>query len=1820
LSEIITQPSAGTEPLGAGQALDADPAAPSVETPGLSVAEHHLLFIEWCDTAGDFPLVPLIHELVAEQARLAPEAIAVADGGRWITYGELDARANGLARRLRDTGVGPETRVAVLAERSIELVLGSLAILKAGGAYVPIDPRFPRERQEFMLEDSRAAVVLVHPNLAPQLAATAVPVLRLEIDEIPRATPPSTSAGPENVAYVIYTSGSTGRPKGAEIEHASLIRLIRWHLETYRFAAGDRATLFSGPSFDVSVWEVWSCLAAGASLHIPDEECRASAPRMIRWLAEHAITHGVVSTPLAELMIGEPWPAEMALRTLTTGGDRLRQWPGADFPCPLFNIYGPTENTVVTTCFVLRPGAGREGVLPPIGRPLANVRVYLLDPDFRPVRPGDAGELWIGGGGLGRGYLERPELTAEKFVPDPFAGEREEPGARLYRTGDLARYLPDGNLEFLGRIDFQIKIRGFRIEPGEIEAELVAHPGVREVIVLPRDGEPGGTRLVAYLVAGTPAPTTGEIRDYLGVILPEYMVPSAFVWLDALPLTPNGKIDRRSLAAIPVEFASSVSYEAPRTETEKVLAGIWEEVLAVERVGIRDPFFHLGGHSLLAVQVLSRIRRLFGVGLPVRALFDFPTVESLALAIERELPEKETALAPSPGSRDRELPLSFAQQRLWFLDRLRPGTSVYNVPMAYRLRGNLRPAALVAALGEIVRRHEALRTRFAERENGPVQIVEPAASLSLPQVDLASLSEPAGRREQDRLLAVEALRPFDLERGPLLRPLLLRPAAGEWVLILSMHHIVSDGWSMGVLLRELGTLYGAALAGDPSPLPELPMQYADYAIWQRDWLRGEVLENQLGYWRERLAGHPPLLELPTDRPRPAVQTSRGGVVPLAMEPRLGDALRALSQQSGTPLFMTMLAGFLALLHRYTGGTDLLVGTPTAGRNRVELEALIGFFVNTLVLRTDLSGDPSFTKLLERVRETAVAAYTHSDLPFEQLVEELAPERSLDHSPLFQVVFVLQAEQGGPPRLPELESHELTLSTGTAKFDLTLGLAETAGGGIAGELEYNRDLFDVATSRRILDHLRILLAGVAADPSARLSELPLLSPAERRSLLVEWNATRADFPGERSIHGLFAQRARQTPEALAVTAAGGRITYGELDARANRLAARLRAAGVGPETLVALCAERSIEWVVAMLAILKAGGAYVPLDPSYPGERLAFLLADTGAPVLLAQERLAAMLPTAAARVILLDRPDDAAAPAVAPASGRDEIGGDHLAYVIYTSGSTGRPKGVAVPHRAVLRLVLGTDFLQLVPGDRVAQAANASFDAATFELWGPLLNGGSLAILPQEVVLSPAALAADLRDRGIRKMFLTTALFNQMAREAPGAFAPLDEVLFGGEAVDPAAVRAVLRDGAPRRLLHVYGPTENATFSTWFAVEGLAETATTVPIGKPIANTRAYVLDLHLRPVPVGVHGSLYLGGDGLARGYLNRPELTAERFVPAPFGMEAGLEPGERLYATGDLARLLADGNIEFLGRADQQVKIRGFRIEPGEIEAVLAGYPGVLEAVVLALADGAGGRRLVAYAAIAGEAPVVGEVRGYLRSKLPDYMVPGVFVWLEALPLTPNGKVDRRALPAPERPVETMAGPRTPLEQSLADIFCQVFGLPAVGVHDDFFALGGHSLLATQVVSRVRRRLGIDLEIRALFEESTIERLARHIEAEGYREPGADATDAAVPLGGTARTSNHESSFVPPRTPLEELMAGIWSEVLNLDRVGLHDDFWDLGGRSPLADEVLARVNESFGIELPPQTLYSSPTIASFTAAIGEILLAEEPDDLEPIGMGEV
>ncbi|MBI2525900.1 MAG: amino acid adenylation domain-containing protein [Candidatus Rokubacteria bacterium] len=1703
-----------------------DPAQPLSRLPLLTPPERHQLLVDWNATRRDFPTGTTLHALFEAQATRAPDAIAVVFEGQILTYRELDHRANQLAHHLRSLGVGPDTLVGVWLERSLEMVVAVLGILKAGGAYLPLDPTYPPERLRFMLEDAAPAVLLTQHGLADGLAGSGARLLCLDADReavaAQSSAPLDAGAGPHNLAYVIYTSGSTGRPKGVMIPHRAACNFLHWTDGALALTAEDAVLQHTPLNADMSVWEIFATLQSGARLVVARPGGHRDAGYLVRLIAREKITVLQLVPSFLHALLEEPGLRECGgLARVICGAevlpvdlqDRFFSRLDAD----LYNLYGPTETTLYSTWWACQRGGGLRTV--PIGRPIANTQIYLLDRGLQPVPAGLPGEMYIGGAGLARGYLNRPELTAERFIPDPFS---DDPEARLYRTGDLARYLPDGAVEFLGRTDHQVKIRGFRIELGEIEAALTQHPSVREAVVLAREDAPGDRRLVAYVVgAGTSPVAPAALRRFLEGTLPGHMVPPHIVTLDRLPLLPNGKVARQALPP-PDEgaLAADRGFLAPRTPVEDKVAAIWREILHLDRVGIHDNFFDCGGHSLGAIRLLSRVREAFGVDPGLRAIFEAPTVAGLAEEItalgrgERGAADRPVAQLEGIPRRATQAPapLSFGQRRLWFLAQIDPESAAYNIPWAMRLRGALDVNALRETLTAIVARHEVLRTSFHEVAGEPMQAIARAGTVALPVIDLGAETEAEREAALDRVLVTEARRPFALDRDLMLRALLVRVTAGEHVLLLTLHHVAADGWSLGILAEELAALYEACVAGRPAALPALPIQYADYAAWQRR--EGPTLDEQLEYWTRQLAGAPPALDLPSDRPRPRVQTAHGARQSRLLPPRLTRAVQALARQEGATLFATLLAAFQVLLHRHSGQPDLVVGTAIAGRTHVETEPLIGFFVNTLALRSDLSGDPPFRDFLRRARHTALGAYAHQDLPFERLVEILRPERSLDRAPLVQVMFVLQEPSRPEPPLPGLTLSRVDVDTGTTKFDLTASLTETPDG-LHVSLEYSTDLFEPATMERLLGHYEHLLEGIVTDPAQPLSRLPLLTPAERHQLLVDWNATRRHVPSETTLHALFEAQAARTPDAIAVTGEGQALSYRELDRRANRLAHALHAHGVGPDSLVGLCMERSPALVVALLGILKAGGAYLPLDPTYPPERLRFMLEDAAPTVVVADARRAASLPATEVPVLDLDalvdslatRADDGPAGAV---------NGSHLAYVLYTSGSTGRPKGVAVPHRAVTRLVVNTDYIALGPADAVAQLSTVSFDAATFEIWGALLHGARLVIIPKETALAPRDLAAALDGHRITTLFLTTALFNQMAREAPAAFRGVRTCLVGGEAVDPRWMREVLEHAPPARLLHVYGPTETTTFASWYEVESVAPGAVTVPIGRPIANTQIYILDARLSPVPIGVGGELCIGGPGLARGYLNRPELTAERFIPDPFSDD----PEARLYRTGDLARFLANGNIEFLGRMDQQVKIRGHRVEPGEIETALGRHPLLREVVVVAPDHPSLGRRLVAYVvADPGHAPAAGELRAFLRQMLPDYMVPAAFVFLDHLPLTANGKVDRAALPEPaphagEERESAAIAPRSPLDLLLTQIWEELLEVRPIRITDNFFDLGGHSLLAVRMMDAVERVCGRRLPLATLFEGATIEHLATALVREEARSLGSPVT-AIKPSG---------------------------------------------------------------------------------------------------------
>ncbi len=1677
------------------------PERPIAELPLMSPAERQALLAEWNDTGAVAPPLPCLHQLFEQQVARTPEAAALTAGSETLGYRELEARANRLAWRLRRLGVGAEARVGICLERTPEMVVALLAVLKAGGAYVSLDPAYPQQRLAWMVEDAGMGLVLTTEELRPRLPEHGAHVLCLDSAAAQLAAESAAAPRPvstaENLAYVLYTSGSTGRPKGVAIGHRSAVAMVCWARGVYSAEELSGTLASTSINFDLSVYELFVTLASGGRLVLVDNalELISQPPPVPVSLIN------TVPSAMRELLRAEAVPP--SVRTINLAGEALlrplveeiHQHTGA---CRLVNLYGPSEDTTYSTMAQLPPGSGAV----PIGRPLAGGRAYVLDRHMRPAALGAMGELYLAGVGLARGYLARPGLSAARFVPDPWSAE---PGGRLYRTGDLVRLRGDGELLFLGRADHQVKVRGFRIELGEIEAALAARPEVAEAAVLVRqDAAAADSRLIAYVVLAQAAEdeaAVAELRRALGEELPPHMVPASFVMLDALPLTPNGKLDRAALGRKALPAAQGVAYVAPRGAVEELIAGVWSEILDTPRISAHDNFFEIGGHSLMAGRVLSRLERAFGAQVPVREMFQRPTVAAMAAWVSAAQTAGGTVAPPiAPVPREAPLPLSFAQERLWFLDRLQPGSTAYNIPAVMRLAGTLSVPALERTLEAIVRRHEALRTTFGEAGE-PVQVIASAAPLPLPLVDLSDLAEAPREAEVRRLAGREIGRPFDLARGPLLRTTLLRCAAEEHVLFLNMHHIVSDGWSLGVLVRELVALYGGFI--DPgggtgeAALPELPVQYADFAVWQRAWLEGEELERQQAYWRDQLAGAPAALALPTDRPRPAVQTFSGANRGRRLAAGGAAELSALGRRESTTLFMTLLAAFAVLLGRTTGQRDIVVGSPIAGRVRPELEDLIGFFVNTLALRLDTSPRASFRDLLGAARRVTLDAYAHQDLPFERLVEELKVERDLSRSPLFQVMLVLQNAPAGTLEVPGLTLSPLDLEVPTSKLELTLNAVEGA-----GELwltaEYNTDLFDATTIERLLGHYERLLAALAAAPERPLSEPSLWSAAERHMLLAEHGDTGAVVPPAPCLHQLCERQAARTPAAPALTAGSETLSYGELEVRANRLAWRLRRLGVGAEARVGICLERTPEMVVALLAVLKAGGAYVSLDPAYPQQRLGWMVEDAAMGLVLTTEELRPRLPEGGAEVLCLD---SAAAELAAESDAAPRLvsTADNLAYVLYTSGSTGRPKGVAIRHRSAVAMVCwarGVYGAEELSGMLASTSIN--FDLSVYELFVTLASGGRLVLVDNalELISRPPAVPVSLINT-------VPSAMRELLR-AGAVPASVRTINLAGEALLRPLVEEIHARGGAQRLVNLYGPSEDTTYSTMAQLPPGGVGA--VPIGRALAGGRACVLGAGMVPAPFGAVGELYLAGDGLARGYLARPGLTAERFVPDPWSAEAG----GRLYRTGDLVRLRGDGELLFLGRADHQVKVRGFRIELGEIEVALEEHPEVAEAAVLALEERPGEARIVAYV-VPPEmpGPSTSQLRAHLAPRLPAAMVPAVFVSLEALPLTPNGKLDRAALPAPEgeRPelADAYAAPRTEIEQVIAGVWRELLGLDRVGLSDNFFELGGHSMLMVRLRERLRETLERDVAVVDLFRFPTVATLAE------FLRPGQARPEAA-------------------------------------------------------------------------------------------------------------
>ncbi|MFE0172959.1 amino acid adenylation domain-containing protein [Streptomyces sp. NPDC059002] len=1668
------------------RAVVADPDAPVGALELLSEAERQWALVEWNDTARELPVLT-VAELFEAQVARTPDGMALVCGDTQVTYAEVNARANRLARWMSERGAGPERVVALRLPRSVDLVVSALAALKAGAAFLPVDPSYPAERVQFMLDDTQPVLVIDGPVATEGYADT---------DLLVRQEPTST-------AYVIYTSGSTGRPKGVAVTHTGITALHTSHAEELQLRPGSRVFQAVSPSFDVAVCDLITTLGSGATL-ILDSPGQLAGDELATALTNSAATH--VALPVS-LLASLPSNGIPTLQYVLTGGevcppDLAEQWTAGGRR--LITAYGPTEATVCATLTT-------NPTIPSLGHPIPNTRTYVLDPWLRPLPPGVTGELYLAGPGLARGYTHHPALTAQRFTANPHSNT---PGERMYRTGDLARRHHDGHLEFTGRADHQIKIRGFRIEPGEIETALSAFPGVAQAAVSVHKEV-----LVGYVVPSTEAGTDQDrthahlalsVGEFVRERLPEHMTPATVMVLDGLPLTASGKLDRDALPE--PDFHSGPASRAPRTPTEEILCALFADVLERPEVGVDDSFFDLGGHSLLATRLMSRIRPAFGLELGVRALFEAPTVAALAQVLGGARPARA---ALGPVVRPEQVPLSYAQNRLWFLHRLEGPSATYNVPLAVRLTGTLDRQALEDALADVVARHESLRTLFREHDGMPYQLVLDS-DAARPTLTVSSVSAAALAGSVDSAVRHD----FDLSAElPLRAELFVQSsdeAPAQYVLVLGVHHIAADGWSLEPLWRDIAEAYRARLGGAAPSWTALPVQYADYALWQRQLLgdgadQDSVMADQLAHWKRTLADLPERTELPADRPYPAVASYRGDTLTFHWDAELHAGLAKLARANGVTLFMVIHAALAAVLARSGAGDDIPIGTPIAGRTDEALDDLVGFFVNTLVLRTDLSGDPTFRELLTRVRETDLDAYAHQDVPFEHLVEVLNPERTLAHHPLFQTLLAWQNTADAVFDLPGLSVTPVPAGTGTARTDLTFSIAEHRGAdadgdgdgsgmsGLDGQVEFSTDIFDRSTVQALTHRLGLLLAAAITDPDQPIGDIDLLSPQERHHTLTTHNNTTHPTP-QASLAELFQAQATRTPDQVAVTFQNTHLTYDQLNTRANQLAHHLITQGAAPEHVIALKLPRTTEMVIAVLAVLKTGAAYLPIDPQYPHDRIQFML-DDAHPLLVLD---GTDLDTSAL-------PDhNPVVPAHNPL---------HPAYVIYTSGSTGRPKGVAVTDGAMVNLLTwhGGE-MPSTGGTRTAQFSALSFDVSVQEILSAVLAGKTLVIPADEVRYSPEELVDWLEEQRVDELFAPNLVIDALAhaavtrgRELPA----LREVVQAGEALTLSPhVRTFFRQVPGRRLRNNYGPSETHVVTSYVLPDDV-DAWSAPAIGAPVGNIRAYVLDDRLRPVGAGVTGELYIAGAGLARGYVHRPGLTAERFVACPF------EAGQRMYRTGDLVRRGSDGKLHFVRRADQQVKVRGFRIEPGEVESVLAEHPDVAQAVVTAHE----GRLLVGYVVPSGESgsaqeggELTASLRAFARARLPEFMVPAAYVILDALPLTANGKLNRSALPDPDftaspsssAPLSRAAASQE--EQLLCELFSEVLGV-AVGVDDSFFDRGGHSMLATRLVSRVKAVFGVELGVRALFEASTPAALARRLAS----DTSGDALNVLLPLRTT-------------------------------------------------------------------------------------------------------
>ncbi|WP_339232005.1 plipastatin non-ribosomal peptide synthetase PpsC [Bacillus sp. FSL M8-0071] len=1618
-------------------------------------------------TVSVSPEAPTLHGLFERQAAFTPERLAIRFSGGSLTYAELDMYASRLAAHLAARGVTNESIVGVLSERSPDMLIAVLAVLKAGGAYLPLDPAYPKERLSYMLKDSGASLLLTQPKCSvPNFSGETLEVDMTSLAGEKAENHEFTPADGGSLAYVIYTSGSTGQPKGVAVEHRQAVSFLTGMQHQFPLSEDDIVMVKTSFSFDASVWQLFWWALSGASAYLLPPGWEKDPALIVQAIHQENVTTAHFIPAMLNSFLDQ---AEMLalgdgtnLKRVFAGGEPLAPRTAARFASVLPQVslihgYGPTEATVDAAFYVLDPERDRDRLRIPIGKPVPGARLYVLDPHLAVQPSGVAGELYIAGAGVARGYLNRPALTEERFLEDPFY-----PGERMYKTGDVARWLPDGNVEFLGRTDDQVKIRGYRIEPGEIEAALRSIEGVREAAVTVRtdSGEP---ELCAY-VEGL---QRNEVRAQLERLLPGYMVPAYMIEMEQWPVTPSGKLDRNALPA-PGGAADAETYTAPRNVTEMKLSQLWEDVLKNGPVGIHDNFFDRGGHSLKATALVSRITKEFDVQVPLKDVFAHPTVEGLAAVIREGTDSPYEAI--KPVEKQEIYPVSSAQKRIYVLQQLEDGGTGYNMPAVLELEGKLNLERMDRAFKELIKRHESLRTFFEQDAGGdPVQRIHDEVPFTLQTTVLGARTEEEA--------AAAFIKPFDLSQAPLFRAQIVKVSDERHLLLVDMHHIISDGVSVNILIREFGELY------NNRNLPALRIQYKDYAVWQEGFKTGDTYKTQEAYWLKQLEGELPVLDLPADHARPPVRSFAGDKVSFTLDQEVASGLHKLARENGSTLYMVLLAAYTAFLSRLSGQEDIIVGSPIAGRPHKDLEPILGMFVNTLALRTRPEGGKPFVQYLQEVRETALEAFEHQDYPFEELVDKLELTRDMSRNPLFDVMFVLQNMDQ-----ESLELNELCLKPAahnglqTSKFDLTLYTQEQPHGLLTFQMEFSTDLYKKKTIEKWLQYFINMLLSIIKDNKAALGTINILNEDETHYLIHELNRTKIDYPRNETISRLFEMQAEQTPNAVAIVSDTQVFTYEDLNSWANQIASVLQIKGVGPDSVVALLTGRTPELIAGMLGILKAGGAYLPIASDLPVERIAYMLSDSGAALLLQSEKTEKqLLDIECEQIIIEDIQKQGKTKNV------DSSAGPHsLAYIIYTSGSTGKPKGVMIEQRSVIRLVKNSNYITFTPEDRLLMTSSIGFDVGSFEIFGPLLNGAALHLSDQQTFLDSHQLKRYIEHQGITTIWLTSSLFNHLTEQNEQTFSQLKHLIIGGEALSPSHVNRIRNVCPEVSIWNGYGPTENTTFSTCLHIQKTYELS--IPIGRPVGNSTAYILNQWGVLQPVGAVGELCVGGDGVARGYLGRPDLTKEKFVPHPFA------PGDRLYRTGDLARWLPDGTIEYVGRIDDQVKVRGYRVELGEIESALRQIDGVKEAAVLARTGQSGSKELFGYISVKAGTNAE-QVRSLLARSLPNYMIPAYIIEMEALPLTSNGKLNRKALPEPNfTSKQTYAPPQNDLEDQLVLIWQEVLGIQRIGIEDSFFELGGDSIKALQVSARLGR-YGLSLQVSDLFRHPKIKDLSPFI-----------------------------------------------------------------------------------------------------------------------------